>query len=196
MRIKKCFWKPLALVHNLEHSLTATTFYKKNLFPCHSGSFRCNSGSFRCNSGSFRSITVSFRFIPVHSGPFRSIPVSFRCHSGVIPVHSGPFRFHSGVIPVHSGPFHLIPVHSAPFRCLVTPIQILLLGQTKAIKKCRKVEARRLLQLNCPLWRRVSWSNYLGKSKQDFFKELIGVHALTGCDTVPSFSRKGKWKAI
>ena len=79
--MKKCFWKPLALVHKFEHSLTATTFYKKSLF-------RCHSSSFRCNSGSFRSITVSFRFIPVHSGPFR-------CHSGSfrsIPPHSGSFR--------------------------------------------------------------------------------------------------------
>ena len=68
-----------------------TTFYKKNLF-------RCHSSSFRCNSGSFRSIPVSFRFIPVHSGPFRC--------------HSGSFRS----IPVHSGPFRSIPPHSDSFR--------------------------------------------------------------------------------
>ena len=121
--MKKCFWKPLALVHKLEHSLTATTFYKKT----YSGSFRCHSSSFRCNSGSFRSIPVSFRFIPVHSGPFRSIPVSFRCHSGPFRSISLSFLFipvHSGDIPVHFGLFHLIPVHSAPFRCLVTPTSI------------------------------------------------------------------------
>ena len=56
--MKKCFWKPLALVHKLEHSLTATTFYKKKTY----------SGSFRCHSGSFRSI-------PPHSGSFRFISV-------------------------------------------------------------------------------------------------------------------------
>ena len=72
--MKKCFWKPLALVHKLEHSLTATTFYKKKLIPVHSGVIPVHSGP-------FRSIPVSFRFIPVHSGPFRSIPP-----------HSGSFR--------------------------------------------------------------------------------------------------------
>ena len=91
--MKKCFSKPLALVHKLEHSLTATTFYKIKLIPVHSGVIPVHSGPFRCHSGSFRSIPVSFRSIPVHSG----------------------------VIPVHSGPFRLIPVHSAPFRRLVTP---------------------------------------------------------------------------
>ena len=119
--MKNCFWKPLALVHKLEHSLTATTY--SGSFRCHSSSFRCHSGSFRCHSGSFRYIPVHsgpFRFIPVHSGPFRSIPVHsgpFRCHSSLF----RSFPVHFGVIPVHSGPFHLIPVHSAPFRCLVTP---------------------------------------------------------------------------
>ena len=98
--MKKCFWKPLALVHKLEHSLTATTFYKKNLFTFIPVSFRSipvHSGPFRCHSGQFRSIPVSFRFIPVHSG--------------VIPVHSGPFRS----IPVHStysGSFRSVSVFS------------------------------------------------------------------------------------
>ena len=115
--MKKCFWKPLALVHKLEHSLTATTFYKKNLF-------RCHSGSFQCNSGSFRSIPVTFRFIPVHSGPFRCHSGSFRAipvHSVFIPVHSGSFRFipvHSGPFRCHSGSFRSIPRHSGSFRSI------------------------------------------------------------------------------
>ena len=94
--MKKCFWKPLALVHKLEHSLKATTFYKKTycgVIPVHSG------------------------VIPVHSGSFRSIPV----HSGPFRCHSGSFRsilVHSGVIPVHSGPFRSIPPHSGSFRSI------------------------------------------------------------------------------
>ena len=99
--MKKCFSKPLALVHKLEHSLTATTFYKIKLIPVHSGVIPVHSGPFRCHSGSFRSIPVSFRFIPVHSG--------------VIPVHSGPFRCHSGSfqsIPPHSGSFRSVSVFS------------------------------------------------------------------------------------
>ena len=35
-----------------------------------------------------------------------------------------------------------------------------------------------------------------GISEQDFLKAPIGVHVLTGCDTVSTFSGKGKWKAI
>lgn len=35
-----------------------------------------------------------------------------------------------------------------------------------------------------------------GIDEQYFMKALIGVHALTGCDTVSSFSGKGKWKAV
>ena len=103
--MKKCFWKPLALVHKLEHSLTATTVYKKNLFRFIPVSFRfipVHPGVIPVHSGPFRSI-------PVHSGPFRSIPVSFR----FIPVHSGPFRCHScsfRSIPVHSTSFRFIPL--------------------------------------------------------------------------------------
>ena len=29
-----------------------------------------------------------------------------------------------------------------------------------------------------------------------FVKALIGVHAITGCDTISAFSGKGKWKAV
>ena len=93
--MKKCFWKPLALVHKLEHSLTATTFYKKKLIPVHSGVIPVHSGVIPVHFGPFR----------CHSGWFRSIPV----HSDVILVHSGPFR-------CHSGPFRSIPPHSGSFR--------------------------------------------------------------------------------
>ena len=111
--MKKCFWKPLALVHKLEHSLTATTFYKKKLIPV-----------------SFRSIQVSFQFIPVHSVSLRSIPVSFwfiPVHSVVIVVHSGPFRCHSGSfrsIPPHSGSFRSISVFSNARREIPTKLSV------------------------------------------------------------------------
>ena len=32
--------------------------------------------------------------------------------------------------------------------------------------------------------------------KNCFLKALIGVHAITGCDTISAFSGKGKWKAV
>ena len=35
-----------------------------------------------------------------------------------------------------------------------------------------------------------------GIHKQDFLKSLIGLDALTGCDTVSAFAGKGKWKAF
>lgn len=44
--------------------------------------------------------------------------------------------------------------------------------------------------------------NYLGNqlfdgiNKENYLKALIGIHALTGCDTVSAFCGKGKWKAI
>ena len=44
--------------------------------------------------------------------------------------------------------------------------------------------------------------NYLGNqlfdgiNKEKYLKALIGIHALTGCDTVSAFCGKGKWKAI
>jgi len=107
--IKHAYEKML-LVHKLEHSLTATTFYKIKLIPVPSGVIPVDSVVIPVHSGV---ILVHSGAIPVHSGSFRFILV----HSGVIPVHSGVIPVHS----VHSGPFHLIPVHSALFRCLVTP---------------------------------------------------------------------------
>ena len=35
-----------------------------------------------------------------------------------------------------------------------------------------------------------------GISEDDLLKAVIGIHALTGCDTVSAFSGKGKWKAV
>ena len=32
--------------------------------------------------------------------------------------------------------------------------------------------------------------------KHCFMKALIGVHAITGCDTISAFSGKGKWKVV
>ena len=92
--MKKCFWKPLALVHKLEHSLTATTFYKKNLFRFIPVSFRCHSSV----------IPLSFRFIPVHSCPFLSIPL-----------HSGSFHSVSVFSNTRSGRGVLVPNYSSFF---------------------------------------------------------------------------------
>ena len=35
-----------------------------------------------------------------------------------------------------------------------------------------------------------------GINTQDVFDGLIGFYALTGCDTVSSFSSKGKWRPL
>jgi len=35
-----------------------------------------------------------------------------------------------------------------------------------------------------------------GIDKNCFIKALIGVQAITGCDTISAFSGKGKWKAV
>ena len=35
-----------------------------------------------------------------------------------------------------------------------------------------------------------------GILKQSFMKALIGIHTITGCDTISAFSSKGKWKGV
>ena len=35
-----------------------------------------------------------------------------------------------------------------------------------------------------------------GIEKQSFMKALIGIHAITGCDSISAFSSKGKWKGV
>ena len=35
-----------------------------------------------------------------------------------------------------------------------------------------------------------------GIEKQSFMKALIGIHAITDCDTISAFSGKGKWKGV
>ena len=35
-----------------------------------------------------------------------------------------------------------------------------------------------------------------GRHNQYFLRSLIGVHALTGCNTVFAFAGKSKWKAL
>ena len=35
-----------------------------------------------------------------------------------------------------------------------------------------------------------------GIDKPSFMKALIGIHSITGCDTISTFSGKGKWKAV
>ena len=36
----------------------------------------------------------------------------------------------------------------------------------------------------------------VGILKQEVCKALMGLHALTGCDTVPAFIAKGKWRPL
>ena len=80
-----------------------------------------------------------------------------------------------------------------------TNVQILLLSHSQALGKCYIKKGRstntRIIELFIvaeSLFKQLG----LGISEQDFLKALIGVHALTGCDTVSTFSGKGKWKAI
>ena len=80
-----------------------------------------------------------------------------------------------------------------------TDVQILLLSHIQALGKCYIKKGRstktRIIELSIvadSLFKQLS----PGISEQDFLKALIGVHALTECDTVSAFSGKGKCKAI
>ena len=80
-------------------------------------------------------------------------------------------------------------------------VLILLLGHTEALcksymkkgkgSKTRFVELPRVIE-NLAKQLPVK----LGISEHDLLKALIGIHALTGCDTVSAFSGKGKWKSV
>ena len=80
-----------------------------------------------------------------------------------------------------------------------TDVQILLLSHIQALGKCYIKKGRstktRIIELSIvadSLFKQLS----PGISEQDFLKALIGVDALTECDTVSAFSGKGKCKAI
>ena len=97
----------------------------------------------------------------------------------------------------------ILHAHHAGGTCVIhsddTDVQILLLSHSLALGKCYIKKGRRtktrILELSIvteSLFKQLS----PGITEQDFLKALIGVHALTGCDTASAFSGKGKWKAI
>lgn len=80
-----------------------------------------------------------------------------------------------------------------------TDVQILVLSHSQALGMCY-IEKGRSTKIRITELSIVAESPFkqlsLGISEQDFLKALIGVHALTVCDTLSAFSGKGKWKAI
>ena len=80
-----------------------------------------------------------------------------------------------------------------------TDVFVLLLAHSQTLGKCFMKKGRgantRIIELSLV---ENSLERQLDPSidKNCFMKALIGVHAITGCDTVSAFSGKGKWKAI
>ena len=80
-----------------------------------------------------------------------------------------------------------------------TDVFVLLLAHSRNLGKCYMKKGRgaktRIIELSIVV---NSLEKQLdpGIDKHCFMKALIGVHAITGCDTISAFSGKGKWKAV
>ena len=80
-----------------------------------------------------------------------------------------------------------------------TDVFVLLLGHSHDLGHCfmmrRKGPKRRVIDISavrCAIEKQLG----PGVAITGFMKALIGVHAITGCDTVSAFSGRGKWKAV
>ena len=84
-------------------------------------------------------------------------------------------------------------------HCDDTDVLVLLLAHSKSLGKCYikkgKGSQTRMIELSL-IVDYLSNQLFEGISQQNFLKALIGVHALTGCDTVSAFCGKGKWRAV
>ena len=84
-------------------------------------------------------------------------------------------------------------------HCDDTDVLILLLAHSQSLGECyiKKEKCSQFGIIEMPLI-----VDYLSKQffddicKENYFKALIGIHALTGCDTDSAFCGKGKWKAM
>ena len=97
----------------------------------------------------------------------------------------------------------ILHAQHASGKCVVhcddTDVLIILLAYSQSLGECYikkgKGSKSRIIELS-------SIVNYLGNqlfdgiNKENYLKALIGIHTLTGCDTVSAFCGKGKWKAI
>ena len=84
-------------------------------------------------------------------------------------------------------------------HCDDTDVLVLLLAHSQSLGKCYikkgKGSQTRMIELSL-IVDYLSNQLFEGISQQNFLKALIGVHALTGCDTVSAFCGKGKWRAV
>ena len=85
------------------------------------------------------------------------------------------------------------------FHCDDTDVLILLLAHSQSLGECYikkgKGSQSRIIEMSLIV-------DYLSNQlfdhicKENYLNALIGIHALTGCDTVSAFCGKGKWKAM
>lgn len=80
-----------------------------------------------------------------------------------------------------------------------TDVFVLLIAHSRHLGKCYIKKGRgaktRIIELSIVV-NNLEKQLDQGIDKYSFLKALIGVHAITGCDTISSFSGKGKWKAV
>ena len=80
-----------------------------------------------------------------------------------------------------------------------TDVLVLLLAHSSSLTKCYMKKGRgaksRIIDLSLVV-NSLEMQLEPCIDKNCFLKALIGVHAITGCDTISAFSGKGKWKAV
>ena len=80
-----------------------------------------------------------------------------------------------------------------------TDVLVLLLAHSSSLTKCYMKKGRgaksRIIDLSLVV-NSLEMQLDPGIDKNCFLEALIGVHAITGCDTISAFSGKGKWKAV
>lgn len=80
-----------------------------------------------------------------------------------------------------------------------TDVLVLLLARRPSLPKCYIKKGRglksRIIDLSLVV-NSLEMQLDPGIDKNCFLKALIGVHTITGCDTISAFSGKGKWKAV
>jgi len=97
----------------------------------------------------------------------------------------------------------VLHAHHAGGTCIIhsddTDVFVLLLAHSQSLGKCFIKKGRgaktRIIELSTVV-NRLEKQLEPGIEKHCFMKALIGIHAITGCDTISAFSGKGKWKAV
>ena len=80
-----------------------------------------------------------------------------------------------------------------------TDVFVLLFAHSQSLGKCFMKKGRgaktRIIELSTVV-NRLEKQLDPGIEKHCFMKALIGIHAITGCDTISAFSGNDKWKAV